>query len=567
MRFIAVFLLVLSVLEADSSLYKSHGAHVLADATTFSVFAPHAKKVVLVLNSSKKYPLLPSTTGTWHVEVKKVKPGASYTYLIYDQEGTAREKLDPFACKIAERKKGKFHAVVSNVFNYCWTDSEWMEKRHNDGPISIYEMHVAAWKKDLCYKKLAKELALYCKMMGFTHVELFGLLDHLSRDSWGYRPTSYFAANHRIEGNFQDFVNHMHSEGIGVIVDWIPGHFSSNALGLQDFDGTPLYEYSDHRRAWGSTLFDYTKQSTQDFLMSSIYFWLQEMHVDGIRLDSLDTIVERSDTPLVVKQFMQKMNASVHKDFPGVLMIAESWKGVEITSKEGFGFDYKWNGATNKIVKFLQGEGSFSDVIKPLSQDQQGRLIWHTDHDKSRKETGSLYQQMKGTSLEKLSRMRLMMSYFMTLVGKKMLFMGDELAQVEDWDTRLSTKSSVQWQMQEEPGHLGVQQMIKRLNHLYKTEIDLYSDSSIKLLHVDKENQVVLYRRGSLFFVCNFGSKTFQEYKLAFSTKAKSLDELFSSDDARFGGSGMINPEVKLDTKGRGAISLPALSCSIFIRR
>ena len=363
----------------------------------------------------------------------------------------------------------------------------------------------------------------------------------------------------------------MHLQGIGVIVDWVPGHFSSNSLGLSEFDGTELFEYADHRKAWGATLFDYSKEWSQNFLLSSVDFWLREMHVDGIRVDSLDTILDGATDASCVKRFMQKMNAHAKAQFPGVLMIAECWKSGGITSTDGFGFDVKWTGATNDILRFLSkgsGKSEFHLVTEALLQKNE-RLLWHTDHDKSRKEKGSLYQQMPGTHFEKCANVRLLMSFFFTLVGKKMVFMGDELLQVTDWDSqREHSSSSVEWQKEQEPDHQGMQQMVKQLNALYKTLPDLQKENTIVRHHTDLHNQVIVYRRGSLLCVCNFGHNSFGTYEIPYS--GHSLKEIFSSDDAQFGGSGKINSTVTLRKNSKGkvvgfALQLPPLATLILV--
>jgi 1,4-alpha-glucan branching enzyme len=570
--FVFIFLLSGSCLFA-SELYTTLGAHKVIEGTKFAVFAPNAKKVSVVINNRHKIKMAREENGSWCVVAKGITQGTHYQYLIQNQANQKCKKLDPFAIRLGEKKKGKYSSIVHPTTSYNWNDSNWLKTREKfadpDMPVSIYEVHVNSWKKGLSYKKLAKELAAYCTEMGFTHVELFGLLAHTSEQSWGYRPISYFAPNHRLNGAFEEFVDVMHLSGIGVIVDWVPGHFSSNSMGLLDFDGTDLFEYPDARRAWGATLFDYSKEWTQDFLLSSINFWLREMHVDGFRVDSLDVILDRATNTDDVKQFMQKMNAFAKAHNPGILMIAESWKTDSVTSKDGFGFDFKWTGATNSILKFLKMDyerrydaKEFNRVKRALTSQKNERLLWHTDHDKSRKETGSLYQQMPGTHFEKCANVRLLLSYFMTLVGKKMIFMGDELAQVKDWDSgRKHSSLGVEWQKQEEVEHQGVQQMVKALNMLYKELPDLHKQNSITCLHVDLQKHLLCYRRGALIFVTNFARNAFQEYKVP--CKTAFLREIFNSDDVAFGGSGKMNPLVTCQ-KAYFTIQIPALSTLIF---
>lgn len=573
--------------DAEYRLYTHFGAHPTAKGTKFTLFAPNAQSVSVLVHKNKKTKMRRLDSGIWEAEIAGVKEGSTYTYQIRTKQGKKISKIDPFACKMRPHK-GKYQGIVHYVDKFQWTDAEWLEKRKKftdkNCPISIYEVHIGSWEKKTSFKQLAAKLGPYCKKLGFTHVEVFGLFATASKTGWGYRPLSFFAHTDALQGNFEEFVNEMHRMEIGVIIDWIPGHFSTNFIGLENFDGTPLYEYQDLRMAWGARLFDYSKTHVQNFLLSSAHFWLDQMHVDGIRVDSLDTMVQNASNPQDVQKSMHTLNTCLKPQFPGVVTIAESWDVPNTTSEQGFGFDYKWSGGTNRILKFLtmdfkkrhgndaRNKPLFNAITEAMKGQNNEKLLWHTDHDKSRKETGSLYQQMPGTHFEKCAHVRLFIGYLLTLVGKKMIFMGDELAQKTDWDTRLQESafgSSVEWECKNDPCHAGVQSMVESLNTLYREQTALHHENILTVCHTDMNNHVICYRRDNLVFVCNFGRQGFDRYTTPLSVAARTMREIFTSDSISFGGSGKTNPVIELDRNvrkkaGSFTIQLPALSVLIF---
>lgn len=595
-------------------LYTEFGAHPTEKGTRFTTYAPHAKMMSVAITyhgiTQRKVAMCPiSENGVWEVEIEGIKPGTTYMYEITSQRDEKLWKLDPFSFKNYCYSGAGFNSIVCKEHDCPWTDWAWMEMRQKftqkDTPISIYEIHVNSWKKNaqgkLPYKQIAIELAAYCKEMGFTHVELFGLLDHSSEGSWGYQPLSFFAPNFRhfntSEGwesvrEFQGLVDYLHSQGIGVILDWIPGHFDNHRNGLRDFDGSPIFEYPDHRQEWGASLFNYNSEFVRNYLLSSAYYWMQALHIDGIRLDALDPILGRAPhgDERNVKDFMQQLTLMVEKNFPGVLMIAECWRNNGITAppgQGGFGFHRKWTSASGRVHEFMrypidQRKGRLSDITDAPFQDGREQLIWHTDHDKTRASTGSLYKQMPGDHLQKIANLRLWYSYFMTLPGKKMFFMGDELAQVEDWDSRMRkgiwekpSLAGVQWEMQDKPEHRGVQEMLQKLNKLYTSLPDLHKESGLRWINIDNHNNAIQFHRGNLACVCNFGLNTINEYNVFFphheqhSKGIKEMREVFNSDDREFGGSGKTNAHVSLIKNQNNEtigfrVCVPPLSTMIF---
>ncbi len=583
------------------TLHTQLGAHPTSHGTKFSTFAPHASAVSVIITFDghhlQKVPMKNNGKGVWEIEIDNVKNGATYLYEL-TQSGHTQQKLDPFAFSLHRTPKGGYDSVVCDL-NYAWTDAKWLETRRKftekDTPVSILELHINGWKKDehgkINYKQLAKELAEYCKRMGFTHVELYGLMDHSNNNPWGaYQPLSFFAPNHRLVNTqeslnavqqFQEFVNYLHAQNIGVIIDWVPGHFAENENGLASFGGKTLFEFPNPKQAWGCTLFNYENPYVQEFLLSSAYYWLQMMHLDGIRLDSLDTILNNNKWE-PAKSVMQKMNTLAKTQFPGALMIAECWRsdGIASEGQSGLGFHRKWSGASKQIHEFMKL--SFADRTKSSQLfiitdapfwDRQP-LIWHIDHDQTRQSSGSFYKQMPGNHSQKLANLRLWQSYLMMLPGKKMLFMGSELGQVEDWESRMyKAQSGVQWDLEKHPDHKGVQKMIQQLNFLYTNHPSLFKERGLQWIDVkDTTNNIISFHRGNLACVCNFSPKSFAEYKIYFpSNESKSIGkmtEIFNSDHTEFGGSGNINPNVELIKNGKDTIGfkvrIPPLAAMIF---
>lgn len=593
-------------------LYKELGACPTIDGTKFSTYAPHAEHVDVVLTFegrvNRKIPMIHSN-GIWEVNLSGIGPGTTYFYEITSQRGAKLKKIDPFSLRNYKYPKHGFQSVVTSTDKWRWSDAEWMKNRSKKSksrsPISIYEIHLNSWKKNeegkLPYQQMSRELARYCKEIGCNYVEIFGWLEHSYEGSWGYQPLSSFGLNHRHFNTqigtwwdsiqeVQELVDYLHSQEIGVIFDWIPGHFDIHSAGLSKYDGYPLFEREDHAKVWGAFRFDYTRSFVRDYLLSSAFCLMDLFHIDGIRLDSLDTILEGAPgrDEMIIKSFMQNLNSVIKTHFPGALMIAECWRTDGITTPGGFGFDYKWSSGSASLHDFMKL--SFSDRIgnlyratKAAVEDNQEQLIRHIDHDQTRQKDGSLYQQMPGYHYEKMANLRLWLSYHSALPGQKLMFMGTELAQTQDWETRMlqgvkkqPSLSAVQWEMQNHSDHRGMQQMVKKLNELYFSFLDLQQEAMQWIDTSDTKNNVVSFSRGErLICVCNFSEKTFPEYNVYFPQerseykKIHEMREFFNSDEEQYGGSGKTNPVVTMikneqnETRGF-KVQLPFLSSLFF---
>lgn len=544
----------------SSELYTQMGAHPTDRGTRFCVYAPGAKNVELIRthegNECQRTQMWRHWDGRWETEIEKARAGTTYQYIVTAQNGRQCKKLDPFSFKIYSYGDRGFHSVVVNT-QFAWDDFQWRKERekyaHPDTPVSIYEIHLPSWQKEAStYRDLAYKLASYCKEMGFTHVEIFSFLEQSTSGPFaGYQPLGYFAPNHRLFSQMgwcslhdaQEFIQILHKEGIGVILDWVPGHFNKEESGLSEFDGTPLFEYPDRRENHGAWQLNFSSEYVRNFLLSSVIFWLRKMKIDGIRIDALDEI-SRAGNGYDVRSFCRQLSKLVREEFPGVLLIAECWQNEwDVTSD--LGFHRKWTGESKDILGFFKRPFGHRDVNTPISAAFAGareKRVWHTTHDMSGRDEhccnrGSLYDQIPyNDHFRKLDNLRLMLSYFMVMPGHKMIFMGDEFGQKEQWVSRVERNwSGVEWELLGSPEHKGMQQMVKALNHLYKTYPDLHRDSfGIEWIDTkDTTNHIISFRRGRLVCIFNFGPGSFDSYDVHFPDDrayVREMVELFNSD-------------------------------------
>ena len=505
----------------------------------------------------------------------------------------------------------KTASVVADIENFEWEDARWVEQRKeksNDIPINIYEVHLGSWKRSeqgfLHYKELAHKLADYCKEMGYTHVELLPISEHPLDESWGYQVTGFFAVTSRfgLPHDFQYFVNHMHKEGIGVILDWVPGHFPTDEFSLANFDGTCLYEHADPRQGyhphWSTAIFNYGRLEVSNFLISSALHWFDVYHVDGLRVDAVASMLYldygREDGNWIPNcyggkenldaiEFLKHANSIIHSRFPGVLMIAEestSFQGVSHSlDQDGLGFDFKWN------------MGWMNDTLHYISKDPIHRTHHHNDltfgllyaftekfvnvfsHDEVVHGKRSLLSKMPGDLWQKFANVRLLLSYQMCQPGKKLLFMGGEIGQWNEW----YCNAEVEWLLLDYPLHKGLQTCVKELNKLYLTESALWSDDSSYQCFEwvdfrDTKNSVISYlRKGrgeTLFCIHNFTPQFHGGYEVYFSG-FRDLEELFNSDSVSYGGSGKSGMHIEILRDGSGntkgaKIPLAPLATMIF---
>ena len=583
------------------ALYSVLGANVKEKGTQFAVWAPNARSVCLVGDfnhwDGRLYPMRSmGVSGIWELFVPGIKQGEKYKFEIHTREGDLRLKSDPMA--FYSELRPLTASVVYDLNAYQWNDAGW-KKRALTGPINIYEMHLGSWRNYGTefpnYREIAVDLAKYCKEMGFTHVELLPVMEHPLDESWGYQVTGFFAVTSRYgtPNDFQYFVNHLHQQGIGVILDWVPAHFPMDDFSLNRFDGTALYEHDDPRKGihphWHTAIFNYSRKEVANFLIASALFWFDKMHIDGLRVDAVASMLfldygrkagewipnpDGSNYNIDAIEFLKHLNAVVHDRFPGALMIAEessSYAGV--THPEGLGFDLKWNmGWMNDTLRYFckdpiyrqhhQNELTFS-ILYVFSEKFMNVL----SHDEVVHGKGSLICKMPGTDWQRFANVRLIYSYMLCHPGKKLIFMGAEVGQWNEWDC----KAQIDWYLLQYQPHQGLYNCMRDINQFYLKNAPLWEKDfdwqGFEWIDFsDAQHSVISYlRKGTektLAIVHNFTPEYQSEYWIKLGG-AKKVVEVFNTDASQYGGSNKLNPEVALFPEGF-KISLAPLSTMIF---
>ncbi|MDX1590674.1 MAG: 1,4-alpha-glucan branching protein GlgB [Balneolaceae bacterium] len=580
--------------------YQLMGAHPKTvdgvEGTHFVVSAPSAGRVSVIgsfnnwdgrIHGMRKY----HDQGIWETFIPHVAPGDLYKYEIKSHmTDSPLKKADPYAT-YSEMRPG----TASKVFveSYEWGDKKWMDNRqdhqHFNRPVSIYEIHAGSWKRKvgespgfLSYRELADELVPYMSKMGFTHVELMPVAEHPYDPSWGYQITGYFAPTSRF-GNpddFRYFVDACHQAGIGVILDWVPAHFTKDDHGLRRFDGTALYEHEDPRLGehtdWGTCIFNYGRTEVMNFLISNAVYWADEFHIDGLRVDAVASMLyldySRKEGEWVPNQyggrenleaihFLRRFNEVLHDYYPGILTFAEestSWQGVSRpTSSGGLGFDFKWNmGWMNDTLAYMEKD----PVYRKYHQDQLSfsliyafseQFILPLSHDEVVHMKRSLLSKMPGDDWQKFANLRLLYTYMYGHPGKKLLFMGDEIGQWSEW----TEAHSIDWHLLQWENHEGIQNLVKDLNRLYvhepaSHEIDSSWEGFEWIDISDADNSLLSFvRRGRnpddfLVFLLNFTPSVHRGYKFGVP-KACKYNVLLNSDSQHYGGSNAGPTEVQ----------------------
>ena len=558
----------------------------------FAVWAPNAAAVSVVGDFNgwdgrihQLHKRIPS--GVWELFVPGVGPGATYKYRVQSAEGTS-ERADP--CGLAAEVPPRTASRVADLGTYAWGDAAWMEsRRHRDwlaAPISIYEVHLGSWRRPgddptrwLTYADLQQELVPYCIEMGFTHVEFLPPTEHPLSASWGYQTIGLFAATSRF-GTPQDLmalIDSFHQAGIGVIIDWVPAHFPKDGHGLRRFDGTALYEHEDPRRGehpdWGTLIFNYGRNEVANYLISSALFWLDRYHIDGLRVDAVASMLyldysrnEGEWLPncfggrenLEAIEFLKQFNTQVHHHFPGVLTIAEestAWPGVSRpTYTGGLGFSLKWNmGWMNDTLRYMRHDPihrkyHHDELTFSLIYAFHENFVLPLSHDEVVHGKGSLIDQMPGDLWQKFANLRLLYAMMWCHPGKKLLFMGDEFGQWQEWNF----DESLQWHLVQWDSHRGLSRSVAELNQLLTREPALhevdFDGRGFEWIdcHNWQESVLAFVRRGRspedfLVVLCNFTPVPRPGYRLGVPA-AGSYTERFNSDSARFGGSDVGNP-------------------------
>jgi 1,4-alpha-glucan branching enzyme len=499
-------------------IYERLGAHVRelegVTGTSFAVWAPSAKAVSVVgdFNSwdGRLHPMRSlGPSGIWEIFLPGVEDGAAYKYEILTQSGEIRMKADPFA--FATQHPPRTDSVVFRT-RHEWGDAEWVERRAasapHEEPVSIYEVHLGSWRlnplegnRSLSYAELGDELAAYVTDMGFTHVELLPVMEHPFSGSWGYQVSGYFAptARHGSPDDFRALVDRLHQAGIGVILDWVPAHFPRDDWALARFDGSALYEHEDPRRGahpeWGTLIFNYGRNEVRNFLLASALFWPREYHADGLRVDAVASMLyldysrpEGAWVPneyggnedLDAVSFLKELNEVIHRREPGIVSAAEestAWPGVSRpTYLGGLGFGFKWNmGWMHDTLDYFQRDPihrrfHHHQLTFSLMYAFTENFVLPLSHDEVVHGKGSLYAKMAGDRWQKLANLRSLYAYMWAHPGKKLLFMGGELAQEAEW----SHERSLDWHLLEDAGNAGVQAVVRDLNRVLRSEPALY---------------------------------------------------------------------------------------------
>jgi 1,4-alpha-glucan branching enzyme len=587
-------------------LFDALGAHLTSQdgvrGVKFAVWAPSAMRVSLVGDfnfwDGRVNPMRSmGNSGVWELFVPGLEKGERYKFEIKTNQGELLIKADPYGN--ASELRPMTASVVADLESFAWADAEWIQGRAKEKdvpkPLNIYEVHLGSWMQPhghfRNYRDIAIDLADYCKEMGFTHVEIMPLQEHPLDESWGYQVSGFFAITSRYGSpeDFQFFVDFMHQNGIGVLLDWVPGHFPTDDFSLARFDGTSLYEHEDPRQGyhphWNTLIFNYGRHEISNFLIASALFLFEKLHIDGLRVDAVASMLYLDygrdqgnwipnryggNENLEAVEFLKHLNSIVHKEYPGILMIAEEstafsgvTKGVEW---DGLGFDYKWNmGWMNDTLRYFHKDPIYrryhhNDLTFGLLYAFSEKFVLVLSHDEVVHGKGSLLSKMPGDYWQKFANLRLLITYMMCQPGKKMLFMGGELGQFSEW----WVKEEIHWHLLQYPSHKGIQTLVKAINHFYlnhpplwERDFDFTGFEWVDFSDVD--NSVISYRRKGttpyeLLCVHNF-TPTYQSLYHVRLPNVLSVNEIFNSDDAVFGGSGKKNEKVEICRTEEGSVT------------
>ena len=607
-------------------IYKKLGAHEVTagkKGVYFAVWAPHAKSVSVIGEFNgwdaaadrmeRQEPL-----GIYTVFVPEAKDGQMYKYCIETQSGELIYKADPFA-NYAELRPGTA-SRITDISHLKWTDDRWMESRkkwdNKENPLSIYEVHMGSWMRHpgredegfYTYREFSEAITKYVKKMGYTHVELMGIAEHPFDGSWGYQVTGYFAPTSRY-GTPEDFaymINYLHRNGIGVILDWVPAHFPKDAHGLADFDGTPTFEYADPRKGehpdWGTKIFDYEKPQVRNFLIANALFWIEHFHVDGLRVDAVASMLYLDygkqdgqwvpnkyggNQNLEAIEFFKHLNSVVLGRNPGTMMIAEestAWPKVTGNPEDdGLGFSLKWNmGWMHDFTEYMKLDPYFRKnahhmMTFSMEYAYSENYILVLSHDEVVHLKCSMLNKMPGEGFDKYANLKAAYAFMTGHPGKKLLFMGQEFAQLREW----SEERELDWFLLSEEPHQQIQNWYRDLLHLYKKHPALYEldNDPAGFEWINKDDifrsifSFVRHSKGkkkNLLFVCNFTPVAREDYRVGVPTK-RQCKLVLNSDEKEYGGSGEKRTEiykpVKKECDGQKysfAYPLPAYGVAVF---
>ena len=574
-------------------LWRALGAQVRRDSsgkllgTNFALWAPNAQSVSLICDHNywdkATHPMRSlGASGVWEIFLPDLGAGLRYKFAIQGRDGRWVDHADPLARRT---EVPPLTASIVDESEYIWGDKNWISARVNfqpwQSPVSIYEVHLGSWRPGLGYRELANELVAYVKAAGFTHVEFLPIMEHPYAPSWGYQVTSYFAPTARFGSpdDFRFLVDQLHRAGIGVILDWVPAHFPKDEWALARLDGTALYEHEDPKLGehpdWGTYIFNFGRNEVRNFLVASALYWLDEFHIDGLRVDAVASLLyldysrkEGEWVPnevggrenLAAVRFLQETNAIAYREHPGIMMIAEestAWSGVTRSTVDGgLGFGFKWNmGWMHDTLQYLCREPihrahHHNEITFSILYAWSENYLLPLSHDEVVHGKAALVNKFPGDRWQKLATLRALYGYMWSHPGKKLLFMGSEFAQNDEW----REGQSLDWHLTQYPEHSGVAALIGDLNNLYRKSPALWEQDTTPggfawLVGDDSTGNTLAYLRWSangtpLISVTNFSPVPHERYRLPLPITGD-WREVLNTDDLRYGGSGVINSEIK----------------------
>ena len=605
-------------------IYNKMGAHPMTvdgvKGTLFALWAPNAERVSVVGNfnnwDGRRYQMRKlDYSGIFELFIPGDFEGEIYKYEVASKKGNVFMKADPYGFSSEVRPA---NASIVTSLKYKWGDEKFMTERSKakllEKPMNVYEVHLGSWKRPIDgrefynYREMAEKLADYMLKMGYTHVELMPVMEHPFDPSWGYQVTGYYAPTSRYGSpeDFMYFIDYMHRKGLGVIIDWVPAHFPKDEHGLGRFDGTALYEHEDPRKGehphWGTYIFNYGRNEVRNFLVANALYWADKYHVDGIRMDAVASMLYLDygrnggewipnkfggNENLEAIEFIKELNSKMKELFPDVLMIAEestAWPMMTHSIEEGgLGFDFKWNmGWMNDFLNYMKQDPLYrkyhhNELTFSMVYAYSERFVLVLSHDEVVHEKSSMIEKMPGGYEDKFSNLRTAYGYLMTHPGRKLLFMGQEFAQMKEWNE----STELDWSLFEFDAHRYLHEYVKDLNKLYDSEPALYEldndPEGFCWINANDANHSILSfeRRGksekdTLLIVLNFTPVTAKNYKLAVPSGGR-WKEIFSSDTAKYGGDGRNNKTAKIAKEGKVdgrdnfiSVTIPGLSMSVF---
>ena len=574
-------------------IYEKLGGHLMeADGVkgaSFALWAPNAKSVSVSGSFNNWDPgrnpmRLLGESGIWEIFIPLAKEWDMYKFFVKGADGSEVYKSDPYGFAFELRPKSA--ALLVNPDSYVWNDGEYMKGRESvnmfESPINVYEVHPGSWKRKengdwLSYRELAESLPPYVSEMGYTHIELIGIAEYPFDGSWGYQVTGYFAPTSRYgtPDDFKYFVDSCHKRGIGLILDWVPGHFPKDVHALAHFDGTALYEHSDKRRGehpdWGTLIFNYGRSEVRNFLISNAIYWIENFHIDGLRVDAVASMLYLDygkrdgewlpneyggKENLEAVEFMKHLNSYVSGSYKGVLIIAEestSWPGVTSgVDSGGLGFSLKWNmGWMNDILRYMSRDSVFrryhhNELTFSMMYAYSEKFILPFSHDEVVHGKASMVGKMSGDIWQKFANLRLLYAFMYGHPGKKLMFMGNEIGQFNEW----SEERAIEFELLKYKSHRGLFEFVKDLNRLYNDNPCLwdmdFDPEGFRWIDCDNSEKSLIsfMRKGkggdSLIFVCNFTPEVIPEYNIGVELSGN-YEEILNSDDIKYGGSGILN--------------------------